>query len=93
MACNITVTILDIIHRPVFFYLKLTQLYWFVLPRKKHITSPLRAQQVNTIYCIGLSRCHVNISITILGIIHCPAFCLKHGFGHWLPSPFPGETY
>jgi hypothetical protein len=36
-------TILDIIHRPVF-YLKLN------VPHRNHITSPLRAQQVNALY-------------------------------------------
>jgi hypothetical protein len=50
---NITITILDIIHRPVF-YLKLnsTQLNCLDLsvPHRKHITSPLRAQQVNAVY-------------------------------------------
>jgi hypothetical protein len=50
---NITITILDIIHRPVF-YLKLnsTQLnsVGFSVPHRKHIMSPLRIQQVNATY-------------------------------------------
>jgi hypothetical protein len=45
---NVTNTILDIIHRPVF-HLKLNSTGLFV-PCRKHITSPLRAQQVNVIY-------------------------------------------
>jgi hypothetical protein len=44
---NRTITILDIIHRPVF-YLKLNCIGLSV-PHKKNITSPLRAQQVNAI--------------------------------------------
>jgi hypothetical protein len=39
---------LDIIHRSVF-YLKLSSIV-LSLPHRKHITSPLRAQQVNAIY-------------------------------------------
>jgi hypothetical protein len=45
---SITITILDIIHRPIF-YLKLNSTGLSV-PNRKHITSPLRAQQVNVIY-------------------------------------------
>jgi hypothetical protein len=44
----LTVTILDIIYRPVF-YLKLSSI-GFSIPHRKHITSPLLAQQVNAIY-------------------------------------------
>jgi hypothetical protein len=46
---NITITILDIIHRPVF-YLKLNSTICLSVPHRKHITSPLQAQQVNAIY-------------------------------------------
>jgi hypothetical protein len=43
---------------------------------RKHITSPLRAQQVNTIYrCLW--RWYININITILYIIQRPVFYLK----------------
>jgi hypothetical protein len=45
---NITITILDIIYRPAI-YLKLDFLCTSV-PHTKHITSDLRAQQVNAIY-------------------------------------------
>jgi hypothetical protein len=48
-----TITILEVAHRPVF-YLKLnsTQLNSICLSvtHRKHITSPLRARQVNAIY-------------------------------------------
>jgi hypothetical protein len=39
------------------------------LPHSRHITSPLRAPQVNA-------------TITILGIIHGPVFYLKHTMGN-----------
>jgi hypothetical protein len=42
------------------------------VPHREHITSPLWTQQVNAIYRF------VNIIITILDIIHCPAFYLEH---------------
>jgi hypothetical protein len=45
---RITITILHIIHRPVF-YSKLNSIGLSVSHRK-HITSPRRAQQVNDIY-------------------------------------------
>jgi hypothetical protein len=45
---RITITILDIIHRPVFCS-KLNSIGLSV-PHRKHITSPRRAQQVNAIY-------------------------------------------
>jgi hypothetical protein len=46
---NITITILDIIHRIVS-YLKLNfNSTGLSVPHRKHITSPLRAQQVNVI--------------------------------------------
>jgi hypothetical protein len=44
---NITITILDIIHSSVFYL----NTWWIILvPHRKHITSPLRTQQVNAIY-------------------------------------------
>jgi hypothetical protein len=50
---NITITILDIIHRPVF-YLQLNSIQLnsigLSVPRSKHITSPLPAQQVIAVY-------------------------------------------
>jgi hypothetical protein len=46
---NVTIVILDSIHRPVF-YLKLLKSIGLSVPHRKHITSPLWAQQVNAIY-------------------------------------------
>jgi hypothetical protein len=46
---NITITILDIIHRPVF-YLKQLNFVGLSVLHRKHITSQLRARQVNDIY-------------------------------------------
>jgi hypothetical protein len=71
---NITITILDIIDRSVF-YLKLNSIGLSV-PHRKHITSPLRSQQVNVL-SICIWRCYINITITILEIIHRPVFYLK----------------
>jgi hypothetical protein len=45
---NVTITIMSIIHRPVL-YLKLISVGLSV-PDTNHITSPLRAQQINAIY-------------------------------------------
>jgi hypothetical protein len=59
---NVTITILDIIH--LLFKTQLNSIGLSV-PRRKHITSPLRAKQV-----IGLWRWYVTITITILDIIH-----------------------
>jgi hypothetical protein len=44
---NLTATVLDVIHRLVF-YLKHTTVMF--VPHRKHITSLLRAQQLNAIY-------------------------------------------
>jgi hypothetical protein len=46
---NITITILDIIHRPLFFKTHLNSTGLSVTHRK-HITSPLRDQQANAIH-------------------------------------------
>jgi hypothetical protein len=55
---NITITILHIIHRPVF-HLKLnsTQLYRFVRTSQETDTSLLRAQQVKAIYKFATMVC------------------------------------
>jgi hypothetical protein len=45
---NVSTTILDIIHHPLF-YLKLNSIGLSV-PHKKRITFPLRAQQINAIF-------------------------------------------
>jgi hypothetical protein len=46
------------------------------VPQRKHITSPLRTQQVNAIY--RFLNMYINITITILDIIQRPFFYLKH---------------
>jgi hypothetical protein len=46
------------------------------VPHRKHITSPLRAQQVNAIYMF--MTIYINVTITILDIIHRPGFHFKH---------------
>jgi hypothetical protein len=45
----LSITVLDIIYRPIF-CLKLNSTIGLSVPHKKHITTPLRAQQVNAIY-------------------------------------------
>jgi hypothetical protein len=71
---NITITILDIIHRPVF-YLKLNStLLGLSVPHRKHITSQLRARQVNTVYRFVT----INVTTINLDTIHRPVFYLKH---------------
>jgi hypothetical protein len=78
---NITITILDINHRPVF-YLKLNSIGLFV-PHRKHIMPPLRAQEVNAIYRFVRM---INITITVLDIIHRPVFYLKlNSIGLFVP--------
>jgi hypothetical protein len=55
------------------------------VPQRKHITFPLRAWQINAIYRIWLR--YINITVTILDIIHRPVFYLKHSvseIGFWL---------
>jgi hypothetical protein len=61
-------------HYPVSCILFKTQLIFLGLsvPHRKHITSPLRL-----ILSIGLWRWYINITITILDIIHSLAFYLK----------------
>jgi hypothetical protein len=68
---NITVTILDIIHRPVF-YLKLNSTLQ-VCPYLTGNTLRLRYEPNRLMLSIGLWRWH----ITILNIMHSPVFYLK----------------
>jgi hypothetical protein len=42
---------------------------------------------------IGLSLCYVNITITILNVIHRPMFYLKQRFGDRIMAPSSGGTY
>jgi hypothetical protein len=77
---NITMTILDIIHRPVF-YLKLSWTHLnsigLSVPHRKHITFPLRAQQVNAIYRFVMVRLSFE----------------SRSFGDFIPSSLLGWTY
>jgi hypothetical protein len=72
---NITITILDSIHRPVF-YLKLNSTLW-VCPYLTGNTSRLRYEPNWLMLSIGLWRWYINITITILDIIQSPVFYLK----------------
>jgi hypothetical protein len=51
----------------------------------KHITSPLQAQQV--MRSTGLWRCYINITITILDIIHHPVLYLRPPMDNIRTSP------
>jgi hypothetical protein len=53
-------------------------------PHRKHITSPIQAQQVNAIYRIVTMVYQYNY--TILAIIHRLAFYLKHTMYNVLTS-------
>jgi hypothetical protein len=72
---NITITILDIIHRHIF-YLKLNSTL-YVCPYLTGNTLRLRYESSRLMPSIGLWRWYINITITILDIIHRPVFCLK----------------
>jgi hypothetical protein len=71
---NITITILDIIHRPVF-NLKYNSTLYVCQCLTGSITSPLGAQQFNAIY--SFVTWYINITITVLDIIHRLVFHLK----------------
>jgi hypothetical protein len=73
---NITITILHIIHRPVF-YLKLNSTL-YVCSHLTGITLRLHYEPNRLILSVGLWRRYINITITILDIIDRPAFYLKH---------------
>jgi hypothetical protein len=70
---NITITIMDIIHRPVF-YLKLSS----TLQGFPYLTGNtcFRYEPNRLMLFIGLWRWYINITITILDIIHRPVFYL-----------------
>jgi hypothetical protein len=72
---SITITILDIIHRPVF-YLKLNSTLE-VCPYLTGNALHLRYEPNSLVLSIGLWRWYINITITILDIIHRPVFYLK----------------
>jgi hypothetical protein len=70
----------------------ITQLYRWSVHHRKHVTSQLRTQQVNTILSISLWRRYIIITTTTLDIIHSPVFHLKHKF-RTMDSLFSGGTY
>jgi hypothetical protein len=72
---NITITILDIIHRPVF-YLKLNSTLYVCLYLTGNMLL-LRYESNRLMLSIGLWRWYINITITILDIVHRPVFYLK----------------
>jgi hypothetical protein len=79
---NITIRILDIIHRPVF-YLKHNSTL-LVCPYLRGNTLRLRYEPNRLILSIGLLRWYMNITITVLDIIHRPVFYLEtRRFGDW----------
>jgi hypothetical protein len=62
------------------------------VPHRKHITSPLWAQQVNAIYRFVITVYYYNIHDPG----HYPSPCLlfkTQRFGDWIPSPSSGGTY
>jgi hypothetical protein len=65
---NVTITIMDIIHRPVF-YLKLNSTLQ-VCPYLTGNTLRLRYEPDRLMLSIGLWRCYINITITVVDIIH-----------------------
>jgi hypothetical protein len=87
---NISLTILDVIHRPVF-YLKLkTTLY--VCPYLTGNTLRLHYVSNRLMLYISLWRWYVNISITVLDIIHRPAFFRTQCLGDRILSPSSGSV-
>jgi hypothetical protein len=72
----ITITILDIIHRPAF-HLKLNSNVNFCLYPIGN-TLRLRYEPNRLMLSIGLLRWYINVAITILDIIHRPVFYLKY---------------
>jgi hypothetical protein len=58
------------------------------VPHRKHITSPLQAQQVNAIYRV-LTIVHY-VTITILDIFTRHFFCLKYWTKDWILSSASG---
>jgi hypothetical protein len=82
---NITIAILDIIHR-LFFYLKLSSIDLSV-PHRKHITSPQPAQQVNAIYRFVVMIYQYNYCNCVYYLSSC---FLR--LGDWILSPCSGGT-
>jgi hypothetical protein len=72
---HITITIMDIIHRHVF-YLKLSSTL-YACPYLTGNTLRLRYEPNRLMLSIGLRRWYINITITVLCIINLSVFCLK----------------
>jgi hypothetical protein len=72
---NITITILNIIHRPVF-YLKLNPAL-SVCPYLTGNTLGLCYEPNRLMLSVGLWRRYINITIIIVDIIHRPIFYLR----------------
>jgi hypothetical protein len=62
------------------------------LPHRKHVTSPLRAQQVNAVFRFKV-MIYMNINITVLGIIHRRVIYLKHDVSETGLFPSSVRTY
>jgi hypothetical protein len=88
---NIILTIIDIILRPVF-YLKHNWTLW-VCPYLTGNTIRLRYDSNRLMLSIGLWQWYINITITILDIIHRSVIYLKQCFGDWILSPSSHGTY
>jgi hypothetical protein len=82
---NITITILDVIHRPVFYLKHSSTLY--VRPYLTGNTLRLRYEPNRWMLSIGLWRWYINITIIILDIIQRDVletgFCLSSGDSIW----------
>jgi hypothetical protein len=87
---NITITIVDIIHRPVF-YLKLNSTLYVCLYLTGN-TLLLRYEPNRLMLSIGLWRRYINITITIVNIIHRPVFYLKLNSTLYVCLYFTGNT-
>jgi hypothetical protein len=74
---NITITILDIIHHPVFLFKTQLSSIGFVRNLKGN-TLRLRYEPNRLMLSIGLWRWYIYITITILDIIHRPVFYLTY---------------
>jgi hypothetical protein len=87
---NITITILDIIHRPVFYFKLNSTLY--VCPYLTEDTLRLHYKPNRLMPSIGLWRWYINISITILDIMHRPVFYLKLNSSLYVCPYLTGNT-
>jgi hypothetical protein len=72
---NVTITIPDIVHRPVFYSKLNSTLY--VCPYLTGNTLRLRYESNRLMLSIGLWRWYINITTTIPDIVHRPVFYIK----------------